>query len=72
MKKIIATLFFLLAATAVIFLGVYPKLKETKPKPVITTFEECAAAGYQVMESYPRQCSTPDGKFFVETIILER
>jgi len=34
----------------------------------IYSFEECAAAGYPVMESYPRQCNTPDGKHFVEEI----
>jgi hypothetical protein len=36
----------------------------------ITTFEECAAAGYPVMESYPRQCRTPGppGQTFVEVI----
>jgi len=34
----------------------------------ITNFEECVNAGNPVMESYPRQCRTPDGKHFVETI----
>jgi len=34
----------------------------------IDSFEECVAAGNPVMESYPRQCRTPDGKHFVETI----
>jgi hypothetical protein len=33
----------------------------------ITTFEECAAL-YPVMESYPEQCNTPDGKHFVRDI----
>lgn len=33
-----------------------------------TNFEECVAAGYPVMESYPRQCRTPSGQNFVETI----
>ena len=31
----------------------------------ITSFEQCTAAGYPVMESYPRQCKTPDGETFV-------
>jgi hypothetical protein len=31
----------------------------------ILTFDDCAAAGYPVMESYPRQCRTPDGRTFV-------
>lgn len=34
----------------------------------INSFEDCAAAGYPVMESYPRQCKTPDGRTFVENI----
>lgn len=35
---------------------------------VINSFEECAKAGYPVMESYPRQCRTPDGRLFVEPV----
>ena len=34
----------------------------------IRNFEECAAAGYPVMESYPRQCRVPGGPTFVEEI----
>ena len=34
----------------------------------IESFEECAAAGNPVMESYPRQCRTEDGKHFTEVI----
>lgn len=33
-----------------------------------TNFEECAKAGYPVLQSYPRQCRTPDGKNFVENL----
>jgi hypothetical protein len=35
----------------------------------ITSFEECVAAGNPIMESYPEQCRTKDGKHF--TRILE-
>src|SRR3989344_5831665 len=31
----------------------------------ITNFDECVAAGYPIMESYPEQCATPDGRTFV-------
>lgn len=31
----------------------------------IGSFEECALAGYPIMESYPEQCRTPDGRTFV-------
>ena len=34
----------------------------------ISSFEECIAKGYPVLESYPRQCKTPDGETFVEDI----
>lgn len=34
----------------------------------ITNFEECISAGNLIMESYPRQCRTNDGKHFVEEI----
>lgn len=34
----------------------------------INSFEECEAAGNVVMESFPRQCKTKDGKLFIEEI----
>ena len=33
-----------------------------------SSFEECVQEGNPVMESYPRQCNTKDGKNFVEYI----
>lgn len=35
---------------------------------VITSFEECANAGYPVQESHPRRCTVPDGVTFTEEI----
>ena len=34
--------------------------------PEVNSFYDCIKAGYPVMESYPRQCKTPDGRTFVE------
>lgn len=34
----------------------------------VNSFNECAAAGNPVMESYPRQCRTQDGRLFVEDV----
>ena len=39
-----------------------------KPAQAINSFEECIRAGYLILESYPRQCKTPDGRTFVEDI----
>jgi hypothetical protein len=57
----------ILAMTALILIRVAPRINAT-PQPMITTFEECAAAGNPVMESYPRQCRTEDGRLFSEEI----
>ncbi len=38
------------------------------PQALITSFADCASAGYPVAESYPRQCSTPDGRTFSEDV----
>ena len=34
----------------------------------VHSFETCAEAGYPIMESYPEQCRTPDGRTFVRDI----
>jgi hypothetical protein len=34
----------------------------------IGSFEECVAAGYPVMESYPPQCRVPGGPSLTETL----
>ncbi|MCB9818599.1 hypothetical protein H6788_00215 [Candidatus Nomurabacteria bacterium] len=36
----------------------------------IRSFEDCLVAGLPVMESYPRQCRTPDGRTFAEEIVV--
>lgn len=34
----------------------------------IGTFEECTKAGFPILETYPEQCRTPDGKTFTKKI----
>ena len=50
------------------FLFTFNSLQDNGATLSITNFEECAAAGNPVMESYPRQCRTVDGRLFVEDI----
>ncbi len=59
----------------VIILGFYARSQgnqsnnTTSPTPTqVTNFEECAAAGYPVQESYPARCTTPDGQSFTQEI----
>jgi len=52
-------------------MGAYFYLKKAhfkKPEIKVENFNNCAKVGYPVMESYPCQCKTPDGKTFVEDI----
>ena len=52
MRKIIAILFLIFFIACV--------------QPEITNFEECAAAGNPIMESYPEQCRAGDKTFVRE------
>lgn len=42
------------------------------PTSPVTSFKDCIATGYPVMESYPRQCRGPGGQIFVEDILEQR
>ncbi|MFA5991328.1 MAG: hypothetical protein WC794_03730 [Candidatus Doudnabacteria bacterium] len=60
--------FFLLVMVAIMVVIL------TYKKPVdryaeVKDFALCAQAGGKIMESYPRQCALPNGKFFVEQIV---
>ena len=59
MKKRLA----LLAAVVLMGAGCF------QAKTVVTSFEECVAAGNPVMESYPRQCRA-DGVTYVEQVAV--
>jgi hypothetical protein len=37
-------------------------------KSPVQNFDQCAAAGYTIEESYPKVCKTPDGKTFTEDL----
>lgn len=52
---------------------VYVLVGSGKPKepPVVTSFEDCAAAGYPVAESHPRQCRTPNGLVYAEELHVD-
>lgn len=45
----------------------YLLLTSLKKNPVLVgDFDSCMKAGYQVIETYPAQCKTPEGKNFVQ------
>lgn len=61
------TTFAILAVIILIALGII-FIKPSTPAKEITSFEECVAAGNPVMESYPEQCTTKDGKHFTHNV----
>ena len=58
----------LLVVIVAISLFYYSDTKAPAVNLDIKSFEDCEGAGYAVMESYPRQCRTPDGRLFVEVL----
>ncbi len=49
--------------------SVFYYVNNKKPiQSVVTSFEDCVSAGYPVLESYPEQCKTSDGKSFTRDI----
>lgn len=61
----IAVLLLLLISGAFLY---YFKEVGTSENMVISSYEECVAAGNPVMESYPPQCRTEDGQTFSQEI----
>lgn len=66
MKKLIVALLALILILIVVSVIFYSHEKGSLN--VIDSFESCAEQGYPIMESYPRQCKTPDGRTFVEDV----
>lgn len=66
MKKIVGLVLVLLVAVGGYFF--YKQSQTAEKVKLITSFDECVAAGFPVRESYPAQCSTPDGRLFKQDI----
>lgn len=77
-SNFIAVILPALIVVFVIFVLVMPKVRDNRAvnepssnveiSGPIDSFEECEAAGFPVMESYPRQCATADGETFTEDV----
>lgn len=67
MKKLIIFAILIVALLSV-FIWWNDKGCVFEPQPAVSSFKECIDKGYPVMESYPRQCRTPDGKTFTGDI----
>ncbi len=67
-KKILIVLIILFVGVGGYYLGTRQvATKNSEDKIVIKSFEECVAAGYPVLESFPRQCKT-SRQMFAENV----
>ncbi len=66
--KIFTFIVVVIAIIVVSFWLVKNYTNEPEMNYTITDFESCALNGNAIMESYPRQCRTTDGRTFVENI----
>jgi hypothetical protein len=67
----IMKLYILLMLASILLLSGCITQEPPAPEPPVeipSSFDECAAAGYPIMESYPRQCRVPGGKTFTEEV----
>lgn len=60
--------FIVLLSLLLLALGIFIgfQIKEGNAIARINSFDDCAAAGYPIMESYPPRCMTPDGRSFTD------
>ncbi len=65
-------LFYIFVMVFLVAIVIFWSNKKSGSQVMVSSFEECVAKGFKVMESYPRQCSLPDGRFFVETMVENR
>jgi hypothetical protein len=63
---LVAVLLIGVAAWAYTGINTPEDVQGVAQEPTVLSFEDCVAAGYPVMESYPRQCKTPDGRTYAE------
>jgi putative hemolysin len=73
-KTLTAVIIILLIIAAIVGIASYNFSLNQLPQTgdnidtAITDFDSCTAAGYPVLESYPPQCKTPDGRSFVQEV----
>ncbi len=65
-KTTVALIFIVLVTIGAGYYFVRNHTFKTAIPSQITSFEECSWAGYPILQTYPEQCKTPDGKTFTK------
>ncbi len=53
----------------IILLVLVAGCSKNEEQVIISSFQECVDAGHPVLESYPAQCTTPDGYIFYQELL---
>lgn len=64
-KLLFAFIFFVGLSFAILGLGSFLNKQKIAS---ISNFQECAEAGYPIMDSYPARCMTPDKRSFTQEL----
>jgi hypothetical protein len=67
-RKIAVIIVFAIACAG---FGAWFLFSQQKSYANITSYETCGAAGFPILETYPEQCKTPDGRTFVRDITTD-
>lgn len=68
MNKYLRIGILVVIAAAVVYLVPRKANSPSRPGPEVTDFESCVNAGNPILETYPAQCRTPDGRTFTEEV----
>jgi hypothetical protein len=68
-KQTTIALIIIFVVTTIGVLGYY--IVKAQKKTPASSFEECAAQGNPILDSFPEQCRTPEGKTFTKRIAGE-
>ena len=68
LKMMLSIVFVIVLSVAAAMLHAAFTNGHTSFQANVTDFDSCVAAGNAVMESYPAQCRSADGRFFVEQV----
>lgn len=70
MKNLIVT-GLVIAITPVLVVLLFVWMPGENVSIKVDSFDVCVSRGYPVIESYPRQCKTPEGVVFIEEVDIE-
>ena len=69
-KLLLLLLLAFLGIICVLVIVIIALLVSRGSAPLINSFEDCAAAGNPIQESFPRRCRSADGRSFVEDVTV--